>query len=211
MITTITPQFLKDFEDEVAELYKNRKILAPIHLRSSKDNSYENNLIEIFRNINEEDFLYGYWSMHAQCLLKGVPRDELLDEILKGNSISLSFPKYGILCSGIVGSLVGVATGHAWALKKQGKKGVIHHFCGDTAAHNGNFYEAVKYSWGHILPIRFIVEDNSLSVMSPTVNMWNVETSDIIHMLKEYYPGYIKYFKYVNARPHSGINSRVKF
>lgn len=208
---SLTVKDLQDFEDEVAALYKEGKIKAPVHLRTSQDGSYERNMINIFKDVKEEDFIYGYWAMHIPCLLKGVPRDELLDQILKGNSISLSFPKYGILASGIVGSLVGVAVGHAWGLQKQGKKSKVWHFCGDTAAQNGNFYEAVKYSWGHSLNISFIVEDNGLSVMSPTNSMWNVETSDVIHMLKEYYPGYVRYFKYKNARPHSGILEKVRF
>lgn len=207
----LTVKDLQEFEEEVASLYKDGKIKAPIHLRVSQDGAYERNLIEIFKNIKPEDKIYSYWASHAHCLLKGVPRDQLLTEILKGNSISLSFPEYGILCSGIVGSLIGVAVGNAWALKRQNLPGTVYHFCGDMTAQNGNFYEAVKYSWSHVLPISFIVEDNDLSVMTDTEETWGVPTIDTIKILQESYSTYVKYFKYKNAKPHSGINERVKF
>lgn len=208
---SLTVKELQDFEEEVAQIYKEGRIKAPVHLRTSQDGTYERNLIEIFKRVQPEDFVYNYWAAHIHCLLKGVPRDVLLDEIIKGNSISLSFPKYGILCSGIVGSLVGVAVGHAWGLYKQKKKGKIWHFGGDMFCQNGNFYEAVKYSYGHTLPIEFIIEDNGLSVMTDTEATWGVSMHDTYKILHDAYPTQLTYFKYKNSRPHSGVNERVKF
>lgn len=219
----LTVKDLQEFEEEVASLYKDGKIKAPIHLRVSQDGAYERNLIDIFKNIKEEDYVLGYWAMHNQCLLKGVPRQQLLDEIIKGNSISLCFwDKYKILCSGIVSSLVGVATGLAWGLKIQRDKeepyqwtdkhrGTVHLFLGDMAAQNGSLYEAVKYAWAHQLSIKFHIEDNGLSVMTDTEKTWGVSAKETYEMLNEYYPGYVTYFKYSNKFPHSGVSQRIKF
>lgn len=212
MLTNLTAQDLQSFEEEIAQLYKEGKIRAPVHLRKSQDKSYENNLIEIFQRIRGQDYVLSYWASHAHCLLKGVSRQELRDQILKGNSISLCFWKdMGILCSGIVGSLIGVATGLAYSLKQQRSNATVWHFCGDITAQNGSFYEAVKYSWTHQLPIRFVVEDNGLSVMTDTETTWGASTKETIEMLQKYYPTYVKYFKYKNGYPHSGISERVKF
>lgn len=207
----ITAQDLKDFEAEIADLYGQGKIPFPIHLRGSLDNQYEHNLIQIFKRVKPEDYIYGYWASHAHCLLKGVPRQELLDSILRGNSISLCFPEHNIYCSGIVGSLVGVAAGTAFGLKRSKSKGKVHIFCGDMASQNGNFYEAVKYAWANILPITFYVEDNGVSVLTDTEKAWGVSCHDTIKNLQESYPGYVEYFHYTNSHAHSGINRKVKF
>lgn len=225
MLTDLTAQDLQSFENEIVQLFKEGKIRAPIHLRGSVDKSYENNLIEIFKKVHENDYVMGFWAMHLHALLKGVPREELRQSILDGNSISLCFwEKYRILCSGIVSSLVGVAVGLAWGLKEKFEQeqyqkgahwapylGCVHLFVGDMASQNGSFYEAVKYSWANQLPIKFYVEDNELSVMTHTEHTWGVPTKDTVNMLQEYYPTYVKYFKYKNKYPHSGVDERVKF
>lgn len=208
----LTVKDLQDFEEEIAQLYKEGKINGPCHLRGSVDTTYERAMIDIFKNIREDDYILGFWAMHNQCLLKGVPRDQLLNEIIKGNSISLCFwEKHKILCSGIVSSLIGVATGLAWGFKKQGSKATVHLFVGDMAAQNGSLYEAVKYSWANLLPIKFHIEDNGVSVMTDTEKTWGVSTRETYEMLKEYYPGYVTYFKYTNKFPHSGVSPRIKF
>lgn len=208
----LTVKELQDFEEEVASLYKEGKIKGPCHLRGSVDTTYERNLIEIFKNIKEDDYVLGFWALHLHCLLKGVPRDELLDQIIKGNSISLCFwDKYRILGSGIVSSLIGVAPGIAWGEQRKKSKSKVHVFLGDMASQNGSLYEAVKYSWSHVLPCEFHIEDNGISVMTDTEKTWGVSTKETYEMLKEFYPCYVSYFKYQNKFPHSGVMERIKF
>lgn len=225
MLTNLTAQDLQDFENEIAQLYTEGKVKGPIHLRGSLDKSYENNLIQIFSKIHEKDYVLGFWAMHLHSLLKGVPQEELKQSILDGNSISLCFwDKHRILASGIVSSLVGVSVGLAWGLKEKfdidqrekgeywsSYNGAVHLFVGDMACQNGSFYEAVKYSWAHQLPIKFYIEDNGVSVMTDTEHTWGASTKETYEMLNEYYPGYVKYFKYKNKFPHSGVSERIKF
>lgn len=207
-MTKYSEQDLIDFENEIAECYKQGMIRAPIHLRGG----CESQLIDIFNNIGEDDYVYGYWASHLYCLLKGVPREELKQAILDGKSISLCFPKYKIFCSGIVGSLAGVAVGHAWALKKQNptSKSKIWLFTGDMGAETGGFYEAAKYAQFNDLPIVFVVEDNGLSVMTDTKKSWG---NNYNYLWLEGYMDENRYqrYKYKNTFPHSGIDQRVSF
>src|SRR5438105_3315791 len=118
---SMTVDDLKSFEHEIAKIYESGAIRAPVHLRSGR----EQQLIDIFRDhhIGDDDYVFGYWDSHELALLKGVSRDQLRQAIVDGRSISLCFPEKKVFCSGIVGSLMGVAVGAAWTLKQQGKPG----------------------------------------------------------------------------------------
>jgi TPP-dependent pyruvate/acetoin dehydrogenase alpha subunit len=128
--------------------------------------------------------------------------------IVEGKSISLCFPEYNVLCSGIVGSLMGTATGVAWALKNQNKKGRAFLFCGEMSSETGIFFEAVKYAYNFDLPVKFIVCDNGVSVMTNTREVWG---SPDPWFKGTKYEAKIIYFKYVNGYPHSGLGKLIKF
>lgn len=199
---------LINFEKEIAEIYATGVIKAPVHLRSGR----EEQLIGIFNqyNISNDDYVFGYWDSHELALLKGVSRESVKEEILKGNSIALSFPDYRVLCSGIVGSLCGVAVGVAWALRQQGKPGRVFHFCGEMSAETGIFHEAVKYASNFDLPIIFIVCDNGVSVMTNTREVWG-NVCPWYDNIDQKYLDKIVYFKYTNGYPHSGLGKLIKF
>ena len=65
------------FEKEIADLFNSGKIKAPIHLYHGN----ENHVIKIFKKIRNEDWVFCSWRSHYQCLLKGVPRNEIKKEI----------------------------------------------------------------------------------------------------------------------------------
>ncbi len=210
-----TAKELIEFEKEIADIYAQGKIKAPVHLRSGR----EEQLIDIFQtfNISDSDYVFGYWDSHELALLKGVPRETVKRAILDGNSIALSFPDYNMLCSGIVGSLMGVATGVAYDLKRKKSKARVFHFCGEMSAETGIFHEAVKYSTNFDLPITFIVGDNKVSVMTKTREVWGSiypwfwscwEEEDSRILM---YSTKIHYFEYINGYPHSGLGKLIKF
>ncbi len=202
----VTKEELVAFEQEIAAIYATGVICAPVHLRAGR----EEQLIEIFKehNIGDDDYVFGFWDSHELALLKGVPREELKNAILEGKSISLCFPRYRILCSGIVGSLMGAAAGVAWSLKHEGRKERVFLFCGDMSSETGIFHEAVKYVYNFDLPATFIVCDNGVSVMTNTRTVWG--NSDPWFKGTKYEKKII-YFKYTNAYPHSGLGKLIKF
>ena len=64
---------LINFENDIADTFNQGKIKAPIHLYS--DN--EKFLINFFKKIKKDDWVFCSWRSHYQCLLKGVPKDIL--------------------------------------------------------------------------------------------------------------------------------------
>ncbi len=202
----MTKEEIIAFEKEIADIFATGVIRAPVHLRSGREDA----LISIFKeyDINDDDYVFGFWDSHELALLKGVPREDVKSAIVRGRSISLCFPEKKVLCSGIVGSLMGTATGVAWSLKKQANKGRAFLFCGDMSAETGIFHEAVKYACNFDLPAVFIVGDNGVSVMTNTRETWG-DTDPWFKGTK--YEKKIIYFKYTNGYPHSGLGKLIKF
>ena len=197
---------LMSFEQEIADIFAQGVIRAPVHLRKGR----EQKLIDIFKenNIGDDDYIYAYWDAHELALLKGVPRADVKSAILDGRSIALCFPQQKLLCSGIVGSLMGTAVGTAWALKRDKKPGRVFTFCGDMSSETGIFHEAVKYATHFDLPVTFVVSDNGLSVMTPTREVWG---SDEPWFKNTRYEKKVIYFQYKNEYPHSGLGWKIKF
>ena len=203
MITELTKIDLIEFEERVANEFNAGKIRAPVHLYSGN----ENEIIEIFRDIDPEDWVLCSWRSHYQCLLKGVPPEELFREVTAGRSISLCFPEYRIFSSAIVGGVLPIATGIALSIKKRGGKNRVHCFMGEMTAETGIAYESIKYSRNFDLPIRFIIEDNGKSVCTDTKLVWGVnqlsyEDSD---------DPMVVYYRYETKYPHAGAGTRVQF
>jgi len=203
MITNLSKEDLINFEEEVAQCFNNAKIKAPVHLYSAN----EDVMLDIFKQIKKNDWIFCSWRSHYQCLLKGVPRELLLKEILEGKSISLCFPKYNIYSSAIVGGSLPIALGRALATKFKGESDHTYCFIGDMTSETGIAHEVIKYSTNHNLPITFIVEDNTKSVMTDTKKVWSQQ-----HLTYEKNTNdKVIYYKYDLSYPHAGAGKRVQF
>jgi TPP-dependent pyruvate/acetoin dehydrogenase alpha subunit len=200
------------FETEIGNLFNQGQIKAPIHLYSGN----EEQIIEIFKEIDvENDWVCCTWRNHYQGLLKNIPEGILKENILKGKSMVMNLPEYKFICSSIVGGIPSIATGIAFSLRQQNKKGKVWCWVGDMSAETGAFHEAYKYSINHDLPIIFIIEDNRKSVCTPTPTIWNRETP---YYLNSKYQGgvlrqkHLYYYRYENNKyPHAGAGIRVQF
>jgi len=191
------------FEDEVAALFNAGKIRAPVHLYSGN----EEQIIDIFKQIRPQDGVFCAWRSHYQCLLKGVPKELVRDEILAGRSISLCFPEHRIYSSAIVGGVVPIAVGTAMSIRRRGEDSRVYCFMGDMTAETGIAHESIKYSRNHRLPIHFIVEDNGKSVCTDTREAWNQPRLSYEDTRDEY----VSYYRYETKYPHAGAGVRVQF
>jgi pyruvate dehydrogenase E1 component alpha subunit len=191
------------FEDEVAAAFNAGRIRAPVHLYSGN----EAQMIEVFQHVRPNDWVFCSWRSHYQCLLKGVPRERVMAEILAGHSISLCFPEHRIYSSAIVGGVLPIAVGAAMAIQRSGEDARVHCFMGEMTAETGIAHESIKYSRNHGLPIRFIVEDNGKSVCTDTRQAWNQP----ILSFEDQRDTYIHYYRYETRYPHAGAGVRVQF
>jgi TPP-dependent pyruvate/acetoin dehydrogenase alpha subunit len=200
----ISKKDLIKFENKIAENFNKGMIKAPIHLYSGN----ENELLKVFRKINKKnDWVFCTWRSHYQCLLKGVPQEKLYHEIVNGKSISLCFPEHKIYSSAIVGGILPIAVGVALSIKRNKNKNKVFCFIGDMTSETGIAHECIKYSINHKLPIKFIVEDNNLSVCTNTRKTWNMKNLSY----EKYTKQYVTFYKYKNKYPHSGAGIRVQF
>ena len=140
METGLTVEELQSFEKEIFDLFQDGKIRSPVHLRSGN----EEQLIEIFKEIKEEDFCLFTWASHLECLLKGVPRAEVRAAILNNKSICLSFKEYNIISSAIVGGNAPLAIGMAMGYKRRKENRKVWCFVGDMAFYTGPVLESLR-------------------------------------------------------------------
>jgi len=208
MITTLTPKDLIAFESDIAEEFNNGNIRAPIHLYSNN----EEEMLKIFQDIKHEDYVTCSWRSHYQCLLKGVPKEELKKDILKGKSISLCYSEYRIFSSGIVTGNLSISVGLALAIKLRAGSEKVYCFIGDMTSETGAFYECLRYSVNHDLPVKFIIEDNNKSVCTDTRKTWGTKELQAEKMFNhQVLVRYIYYYKYDNRWPHAGSGKRIQF
>ena len=200
---TLTAEQLVAFEDKVAGLFNEAKIRAPVHLYSGN----ESQMIDVFRDVQPQDWVFCSWRSHYQCLLKGVPEDEVLAEIMAGHSISLCFPQHRIYSSAIVGGVLPIAVGAAMAIQRRGESAAVHCFLGEMTAETGIAHESMKYARNHGLPIRFIVEDNGKSVCTDTREAWRQP----VLSFEGRQDAQVHYYRYETRYPHAGAGQRVQF
>ncbi|KKN63743.1 hypothetical protein LCGC14_0498470 [marine sediment metagenome] len=189
---TTTKQDLIDFEAEIAELFEVGKIKAPVHLSGGNEDA----LIRIFQQVKPDDWVFSTHRSHHHALLKGIPREWLKAEIIAGHSITLNNAEYHFFTSAIVGGILPIAVGVAMTGQR------VWCFVGDMAAETGVFNECLKYARGHGLPIKFVVEDNGLSVQTPTREVWGSVPSVVDED---------EYYQYNPTWPHQSTGKNVIF
>jgi len=163
-----TKQELIDFEDRIGDLYLDNKLPFLFHLSGGN----EDQLIEIFKDIKEGDYVISNHRSHYHALLHGLPPEEIEDKILNGRSMFIYDRKRNFFCSAIIGGTPAIATGIAWALKRKGSDAKVWCFVGDGTEDNGHTYEAIRYVDGWDLPCKFIIENNNRSVESTNDERW---------------------------------------
>lgn len=199
------------FEEDIAELFNAGNIRYPVHLESGNEDA----LLRIFDDVKPQDWIFTSWRGHLKALLKGVPPEELKAAILRGESMALRFPEYRVYGSAIVGGTIPIALGVAMAIKCKCNNSAfmeyysdedsrVHCFLGDMTSHTGIFNECLRYADNFRLPIRFIVEDNGVSVCTNTKYACGggIDFSGSPR---------IEHYRYESRWPHAGAGKRVMF
>lgn len=184
---------LISFEDEIGDLYLANKLPFLFHLSGGN----EKELISIFENIAENDYVISNHRNHYHALLHGIPPEVVKNRILNGQSMFIYDRKRNFFCSAIIGGTPAIAAGIAWALKRKGSKQKVWCFVGDGTEDNGHLYEAIRYVDGWDLPCTFVIENNDRSVEASNSERWGKSADYEWNS-----PSVIKY-KYKITYPHA--------
>ena len=158
---------VRQFERRLLANMKN--IFVPVHLSLGQ----EGVAADLHDHLRKEDWLFSTHRNHGHYLAKGGIEQKLWDEIMGlesgvnqgfAGSQGISDKSINFHASAIVGGLVGVATGCAYALKMDGSKAIAVCVVGDGGTEAGVFWESANFAALHKLPIAFIVENNGMSV-----------------------------------------------
>jgi pyruvate dehydrogenase E1 component alpha subunit len=194
-----TTEKLIAFEDTIVNHWEDGKIRGPIHL----SNGNESQLIEIFKRISSNDWVFSTWRSHYHALLKGISPTWIEEEILAGKSITLCNIDERFYSSAIVTGTLPISLGAAKSIKLAGGTEKVWCFIGDMAFECGIFYEAHKYARNFDLPLYFIIEDNGVSTNTPTDATWNGIKRDI--------PDDVIWYEYKSKWPHYGTGKWIVF
>lgn len=207
-------QELIEFENWTIDTFNAGKLRSPVHLSGGN----EDQLIEIFKDIKPNDWVFTTYRSHYHALLKGVPEQRLKDWILDNKSIHFMDKEHQVFSSAIVGGCLPIALGVAMAIKSrllvgdkdnvtgQTVKGANHTsphvycFIGDMTASLGVFINCLEYAENFDLPITFIIEDNGLSTDTDTKKVWGIDPNAGWGWESDK----IRYYKYKRIHPHYG-------
>ena len=188
----MTKQELIDFEKSIVDLYRDYKLPYLFHLSGGN----EDQLINIFTEIKEGDYVLSTHRNHYHALLHGIPPEELRKRILGGRSMFIYDRKRNFFTSAIIGGTAAIAAGIALALKRKGSKQKVWCFVGDGTEDSGHLSEAARYVNGFDLPCTFIIEDNNRSVTTTTSERWG----SAIHPS---HPACVRKYSYNITYPHA--------
>jgi pyruvate dehydrogenase E1 component alpha subunit len=186
------------FERKIADHWEAGKIKGPIHLSGGN----EKELIEIFKDVKQSDWVFSTWRSHYHALLKGIDPIWLEQEIVAGRSITIVNQEHKFYSSAIVGGIIPIAIGVAMQVKASGSSEAVWCFIGDMTFETGQFYEMHKYATNYNLPIKFVVEDNGVSTNTPTIETWGI---------KKAIPDNVIHYEYKKQWPHYGTGKWVMF
>lgn len=204
------------FENEIKALWEAGQIKAPVHFCGGN----EEQLIEVFKEIRPNDYVFSGHRNHYHYLLHAGDGDALRKEMLRepdglcrGRSGSMGTidRSHNFFSSAIVGGCCGIAVGVAWALKDAGSPRRVWCFVGDGAVDGGHFWEALQYAHGWDLPITFVVEDNDRSTCTSVTDRLGTRESLDGAWRTMLASKHIWHYEYVPTYPHVGSGKYVAF
>lgn len=165
---------LRRGEELIAELYKKQEMRTPTHLGIAQEAISVGVCSAL---VLSRDVVFTHHRSHLAYLACGGAFGELVAELYgretgcskgRGGSVHLTSRQNGFIASSaILGEMIAVATGAAWALKMDQKPNVAVGFFGEAACEEGIFYECLNFASIHNLPLLLICENNLYSTESP--------------------------------------------
>jgi pyruvate dehydrogenase E1 component alpha subunit len=164
---------IRAVEERIAERYGEQEMRCPVHLSIGQ----EAIAAGVSAAIERRDYVLSTHRAHAHYLGKGGDMRRFIAELYgratgccggHGGSMHLIDLSVNMLGSTpIVGNIVPVATGVAFATWLNGRDEVTIVYLGDGATEEGAFLESINFAALKALPVIYVVENNFFSVYSP--------------------------------------------
>lgn len=161
---------IRKAEENIRMYYNEDEMKTPVHLCIGE----EAIAVGVCSALNPNDQVFGTYRSHGIYLAKTTETDKFFAElygkatgVVKGKvgSMHLSAPETGFLgTSAIVGGIIPIALGAAFANKMKRNGKLVAAFFGDGAIDEGAFWESLNTACLMKLPILFVCEDNDFAV-----------------------------------------------
>lgn len=167
---------MRSFEEACALGVKDGDIRGELHLAVGQ----EGVAAGVLGALRREDWVVGTHRSHPWALAKGVDPYRLMAEIFekgtglcggKGGHLHLFSKEDRFSTTGIVGSSLPVALGHAYAATLEGKSYVGVGITGDGGTNSGQFHETLNMAAIWKLPLVVIVENNGYGISVPSTEV----------------------------------------
>ena len=159
-------------EEKIKKHFYEDEMKTPVHLSVGE----EAIAAGVISALDKKDQFLGTYRSHGIYLARTGETDKFFAElhgketgVVKGKagSMHLCAPEMGFLgASAIVGSIIPVGVGAAFANKYLNNKKIVSVFFGDGAVDEGVFWESLNLACLMKLPILFVCEDNELAVFT---------------------------------------------
>ncbi|MGH2594527.1 MAG: thiamine pyrophosphate-dependent dehydrogenase E1 component subunit alpha, partial [Actinomycetota bacterium] len=163
---------MRAFEDACAEGITTGELRGELHLATGQ----EGVAAGMVGTLQPHDRMVSTHRSHLHAIAKGVPLEPLLAEIYerapglcggKGGHLHLFDPEHRFSNTGIVGSAMPVALGHAYASRLLDDDGIAVAVVGDGAVNAGQFHETLNMAAIWSLPLVVVVENNHYAISVP--------------------------------------------
>jgi pyruvate dehydrogenase E1 component alpha subunit len=161
---------IRRFEERTSEMYTKAKIGGYCHLNLGE----EATIVGLMAALTPDDYIYTNYREHGYILARGAEPGPVMAELFgretgvsggRGGSMHLFDASRKFMGGyGIVGGQVPLATGAAYALKYQGKPGVVVCQVGDATTNIGPWYESLNLAKLWQLPVLFFIVDNGFGM-----------------------------------------------
>jgi acetoin:2,6-dichlorophenolindophenol oxidoreductase subunit alpha len=180
---------MRAFEETCLEGVKTREIHGELHIGIGQ----EAIAAGMAESLRAEDALVSTHRNHLHAIAKCVPLRPMLAEIFeretglcrgRGGHMHIFDPDHAFSCTGIVGSSLAVALGHAYAAWIEERGAVAVGITGDGGANSGAFHECLNIAGSWKLPYVVVIENNEYAISVPIAA--NLATPTIAERARAY-------------------------
>jgi TPP-dependent pyruvate/acetoin dehydrogenase alpha subunit len=163
-----TRESLIAFEQRIVHRFEAGELPFLVHFCGGN----EDELLGIFREVKEGDWIFASHRCHYEALLAGIPAEKVERLICEGSSMFIFDRERRFVSSSILAGTCAMAAGVAHAIAERGGSERVFCFLGDGAEDNGHFAEAVRFVTARDLPCTFVIADNDRQVDTSYAERW---------------------------------------